>query len=579
MWEHLDIWLLLAGLGIFLFGIRLIEDSIAKLGGRGFKNLVREGTSTSLRAILTGTLATAVLQSSSAVTLMVLAFVGAGIVGLVGGIGVVLGSNIGTTATSWIVATIGFKLDIEEMALPLIAIGGLILIFLGKSQRYHQVSHLLVGFGFLFLGLDHMKDSVAAFTDHIDPAMLVDATPVHFILLGLLLTAAMQSSSATVAILLTALYAGLFDLREGAFAIIGCNVGTTVTGFLGALGGAVVKKRLAWSHLAFNVIAALLALIAFPLYMRIILLFLGEAADPVMGLALFHTLFNLAGVLLVAPFNARFARLVERLVPENEERHTFYIGEIAPDVPEAAVAGIQKEVWGLIVRTLAHHLQLLEIEPSLVLPPDVLRDHERDLPADERYTMLKRIQAEILTYATAVEAREMNEQESRLLDRAVHSARLTLYAAKALKDVKANLDSFLDTGGILQRYHAQLRKRMIGTHMKLSRVLENMPEEERTVQLATILRQLEVDDEGAMHTVNEATRSGDLRSMDLSTALLVNRALVRSTHDLTLAVAELMLPADAFRTLEHVQEVEEALQKRPAPEASEGPGPIQPKPR
>src|SRR5690606_27345529 len=162
MWADLDIWLLLAGLGIFLFGIRLIEGAIAVLGGREFKRMLRTYTSRRFRAIVTGTVATLLLQSSTAVTLMVMAFVGAGIISLENSIGVVLGANIGTTATSWIVATIGFKLDIAEFALPFIGIGGLVLLFLGKSPRYNQVSHLLVGFGFLFLGLDQMKDSVSA---------------------------------------------------------------------------------------------------------------------------------------------------------------------------------------------------------------------------------------------------------------------------------------------------------------------------------------------------------------------------------------------------------------------------------
>lgn len=558
MWEHLDIWLLLAGLGIFLFGIRLIEDSVAKLGGRGFKRMVREGTSTRLRAILSGTAVTAILQSSSAVTLMTLAFVGAGIVSLAGGIGVVLGSNIGTTATSWIVATIGFKLDIEELALPLIGIGGLVLIFLGHSPRYSQISHLLVGFGFLFLGLDNMKDSVAAFADHIDPAVLVNAEPWHFVLLGLALTAMMQSSSATVAILLTALYAGLFDLREGALAIVGTNVGTTVTIMLGALGGTIVKKRLAWSHLTFNVFAALLALIALPLYLRLIHLVLGDAPDPVLGLALFHTAFNLIGVVVVTPFLGIFSRAIERLVPEKVERLTRYIGETAPEIPEAAAAGVQKEVRRLLLETTAFHLELFDIEPPLLLPADAeLMERSRDHLA--QYDALKRLQAEIITYVMQVEKHELGENESQVLNRAVHAARLALYSAKTLKDVKRNIDSFLDLGGELERIHARLRKRMMNSHLRIAKALELDGSADRTTELAALLRQLDEDDQQGMREVSEAARTAQLRNMELSTALLVNRALVRASHDLVLAVAELALPISEFHALERFQEVEDAL--------------------
>lgn len=559
MFEHLDIWLLLAGLGIFLFGIRLIEDSIAKLGGKGFKRVLREGTSTRLRAIITGTGATALLQSSSAVTLMALAFVGAGFISLQNGIGVVLGSNIGTTATSWIVATIGFKLDIEKLALPFIGVGGLILIFLGKSPRYSQVSHLLVGFGFLFMGLDRMKESVAEYAEHFDPVILADAQGWVFVVVGIVLTALMQSSSATVAVLLTALYADLFDLREGALAIVGSNVGTTVTVFLGALGGTVVKKRLAWSHLCFNVFAAVVAIAALPLYMRVVYWALGHGSDPVMGLALFHTLFNLIGVLVFVPFVPRFTALVERIVPERVERRTRFIGEIAPEVAEAAVPGVANEVRQLLIETLAFELDLLEIETRLVLSEGAqVMDRSRYATYHDHYTELKRLQGEIIAFVTQVERHELAEAESRSLNRSVHAARLAIYSAKSLKDVKANIDAFEDAGAFQQRFHGLLRKRIMRSHMKLTRILEDVGPNAVT-ELAMVLRQLEQDDAAGMREVNLAAREHQLDPVGLSTALQVNQALVRATHDLSLAIAELVLTPEEFATLERVQEVEEAL--------------------
>lgn len=560
MWEHLDIWLLLAGLGIFLFGIHLVEESIARLGGRSFKRLVRLGTRTRIRAIATGMSTTALLQSSSAVTLMALAFVGAGIISLESGIGVVLGSNIGTTATSWIVATIGFKLDIEQLALPFIGIGGLFLIFLGRSTRYSQVSHLLVGFGFLFLGLDQMKDSVSTFAEDFDPTLLVNASGWVFVLVGIGLTALMQSSSATVAVLLTALYAGVFDFREGALAIVGSNVGTTITVFIGAIGGTVVKKRLAWSHLSFNLFAAVLAIVAMPVYLRIVDLALGEGFDPVMGLALFHTLFNVVGVLVFLPFIARFSSLVERWVPEHEERHTRYVAEVATEVPEAAVPAVQKEVRHLLLRTMAFQLELMDIRPKLVLPADAQEWQGKEYDSyQEEYIDLKSLQGEIITFVTEVERHELNEQESRSLNRAVHAARLALYSAKALKDVKGNLDAFVDGSPFLDRFHGVLRKRLLASHMRIAKLLENGVLPDPTAEMVGILRQLDQDDAQSMQEINAATRNGELKHLDLSTSMLVNRALVRSGHDLVLAAAELLLPQEELHTLERIQEVEEAL--------------------
>jgi phosphate:Na+ symporter len=559
MWERFDIWLFLAGLGIFLFGIRLIEDSIARLGGRGFRKLVQRGTRTSFRAVVTGVSTTAILQSSSAVALMVLAFVGAGVMGLGGGIGVILGSNIGTTATSWIVATIGFKLDIEDLALPLIGIGGLVLIFLGRSPRYAQTSHLLVGFGFLFLGLDHMKDSVAELATEIDPSLLVNAKPWVFLLLGLGLTAVMQSSSATVAVLLTALHAGVFDLREGAYAIIGTNMGTTITVFLGALGGSVVKKRLAWSHLGFNAFAGVIAVVAMPLYLMVVKAVLGADEDPVLGLALFHTLFNVVGVLVMFPYIHAFGRLVERLVPERIPPRTRYIAHTSADIPEAAVAGVEKEVDRLLAASLIFQLELFDAVADVPVPATLLEHSPTGEGFEMRYDDLKQLQAEILVFVTRIEGQELHEQESALLNRLVHAARLALYAAKGAKDVKRNIDAFSEAGGRQEQYQLTLRRRMITTHDLLARILAGEAQDPTTT-LATVLRQIQQDDDAAMLELNKSAREGVLRNKEFSTALLMNRAVVRSTHDLALAIAELKLDASELLALHRVQEVEEALE-------------------
>ena len=156
----LDIWKLFAGLGIFLFGMSLIEESVKSLSGRSFRRIIRMYTNGKLRSIGTGAFVTALLQSSSAVSLMVLAFVGAGVMTMQNAIGVILGSNIGTTFAAWIIATIGFKIKIESLASPFIGLGAFGLIFFRPSSKPLLITKLFIGFGFLFLGLDFMKSSV-----------------------------------------------------------------------------------------------------------------------------------------------------------------------------------------------------------------------------------------------------------------------------------------------------------------------------------------------------------------------------------------------------------------------------------
>jgi phosphate:Na+ symporter len=332
-----DTWRFLAGVGIFIFAMYLMEESIRELSGRAFKAFLRRYTGTRLRALLTGTVSTAILQSSSAVTLMLLAFVGAGLMTMPNAIGVILGSNLGTTFTAWIVATLGFKVEIENIALPLLGIGGLGIIFLGKSEKYGNVSKLLLGFGFLFLGLEHMKGSIEEIAGQINMADYTNLGWPLYVGLGILLTALMQSSSATLAVVLTALYAQIISFDHAAVMVIGSNVGTTMTILLGASGGGRIKWRVALSHVTFNVTTGILALIALPLLLKAVDAVIHVDQEPVLALALFHTFFNVLGVIIFLPFVGLLARLIMRWLPNVKQAVSKYVSHTTSEVVEPAI--------------------------------------------------------------------------------------------------------------------------------------------------------------------------------------------------------------------------------------------------
>ncbi|MDP2159897.1 MAG: Na/Pi symporter [Flavobacterium sp.] len=353
-WSDFDIWKFLAGLGIFMYGMFLLEEAIKQLSGRTFKILIRKSTTGKIRSIFTGLFSTAVLQSSSAVTLMTLTFVGAGLISMQNAIGVVMGTNLGTTATSWLVATIGFKINIEGLFLPLIGLGGLGLIFLSKSPRYNGISRLLVGLGFLFMGLEYMKLSVEGFTSSFDLASIPHYGTFFYVLIAIVMTSVMQSSSATIAIILTALHTGLITFSEGAAMVIGANIGTTTTVMLGALGGIPIKKQVALSHLIFNIFTGIVAFLSLPLLTKLIGLVMNGDNNAVLGVTLFHTLFNLLGVLLFLPFIGLLVKLLQKAYPERKYKTTEFIANASPDLPEAAVVAVRNET--LQVYRLTLHL-------------------------------------------------------------------------------------------------------------------------------------------------------------------------------------------------------------------------------
>jgi phosphate:Na+ symporter len=565
MFEGFDIWKLLAGLGIFLFGMFMMEESIRKLSGRAFKRMIRVYTTGKIKSIFSGIVTTSILQSSSAVSLMILAFVGAGIMSMENAIGVILGSNIGTTVTAWIVATIGFNVKIEAFALPLIGIGGLGLILLGKSEKYSNLSKLLVGFGFLFMGLDYMKASVEAFAGRFDMASIPDYGIFVYLGIGFLLTAIMQSSSATMAIILTTLNAGLIMFDSAAAMVIGANVGTTVTILLGSIGAVQVKKRVAYSHLAFNLITGIIAFILMPVLVYVVQLIVNINTDAVIGLALFHTLFNVLGVVVFYPFIHLFAKSLTKLFPNKKTELTLFINNTTSEVPEAAIAALKDETLHFINNVLRYHLSILNIDENLVFSKydhSSIEKKQKAITPEEQYINVKLLQAEILTFSARIQAQELTEQESDELGRFLHGARMALHSAKALKDVKHDFDEFENADSIfLNDQYTHFRKRLIETYLKIDKLIDENVKKDKTKSILKILKQIKEDDKEFVFLTTQAIISKQIEDINVSTAIIANRTFVQSSRQILLAIRDLILSTEEINVFEQVQEISDTLEE------------------
>jgi len=559
MWEQFDLWKLLAGLGIFLFGMFLVEEALRNLAGRAFKRFIRTYTTGRIRSLAAGISVTAILQSSSAVSLMLLAFVGAGIMSMENAIGVILGSNIGTTFTGWIVAIFGFNIDIEAFALPFIGIGGLGIIFLGKSVRYSNISKLLVGFGFLFMGIDYMKGSVTGLQQAFDITRLPDYGAIVYALAGLALTALMQSSSASFAIVLTALDAGIISYGMGAAMVIGANMGTTVTVLLGSLGATPVKKRVAVSHFTFNFVTGILALLALR---WLVLLIIGWVypveANSVIGLALFHTVFNVLGVVLFLPFTGYLTRLLLVVVPDRKPALTLFLQNETATVPEAAISSIRQEILHLIEEVLRFNMRVLRIDEKLVFTHaegGTPRKHFTRLGMDDRYKSIKLLQAEVIAFAATVQSREMSEPESATLNRYLHAARMAIHAAKSLKDIRHNFEEFESAdNAFLNELYANFRRRLIQTYLKLVEIMQEPLTEKATVSLFKRLKKLKEQDREYVTATTAAVAKHQISEIDISTALLVNREFIQSTRQIIFAIKDLLLTDDEVKVFEEMLE-------------------------
>lgn len=320
----ITIGMLIGGLGLFLLAVGMITDGLKLAAGNTLRNMLGQWTNTPLRGIITGFTFTAIVQSSSAVTLAIIGFVNAGLLSMRQAIGVVFGSNIGTTVTGWLVAIIGFKLNIDAFALPLVGVG-MVMRLTGGMRRLGGFGTALAGFGLFFIGIDVLKNAFESFVLIIDLQRFTSeglSGVLLFLSIGFLMTLLTQSSSAAIAITLTAATGGVVGIYAAAAMVIGANVGTTSTAMFSVIGATANAKRVAAAHVAFNLITAVVALAIMPILFALVELLvelLNMEQVPVVTLALFHTVFNVLGVLLIWPFSARLADFLEKRFTSQEE--------------------------------------------------------------------------------------------------------------------------------------------------------------------------------------------------------------------------------------------------------------------
>ena len=360
-----DFLIIIGALGFFIYGMKVMSDGIQKVAGSRMQNILSSMTSNRFLGIGTGFLITALLQSSSATTVMTVSFVNAGLLSLVESIGVIMGANIGTTITAWLISILGFKVKISVIALPIIAIGFPLLF--SKKSNLKAWSEVLIGFALLFMGLDELKHAVpdlkqnpgflSFLADYADKGYI---STIIFIGVGTILTLVVQSSSAAMALTLVMCYEGYIPFELAAAMVLGENIGTTITANLAALIANVHAKRAARAHFIFNVFGVIWMLIAFPFVIDLIdnymTSFMGmspinpedKSATVPLGLSIFHTTFNIVNVILLVGFVPFLAKAATRLVKSkgdaDEEFKLDYISAGGIALPEVAILEAKKEV-------------------------------------------------------------------------------------------------------------------------------------------------------------------------------------------------------------------------------------------
>jgi phosphate:Na+ symporter len=529
------IWKFAAGIGFFLYGLLLMDQALTKLSGRTFKKFLRQHTNTVWKALAAGTLLTALLQTSSVIALITLGFVEAGMIPFKNALGVIMGSNLGSTMVGWIIATVGFKLNIEDLALPVLAISTICMFIFKPRKNLFNSFRLLFAISLIFYGLGFMKDAAGIFVEQVDISAYRDQPLIIFVLIGLIITSVVQTSSATMAIALTALYSNVISFPAAASVIIGSEVGTSLKTMIAGLNGSGDKKRAAFGNFYFNVATVILAFV----FLQFIIKFITEVvgiSDPLIGLAFFQSLINVIAIIVFLPFIGLYAKWLEKHFKKGENGKSYLsVKFLQADDPDPEM--LKDEVLMLLEKNLEFHDVVMDVN---------MPEHEgfienvkifarRSGFTNEMYNRLKFSGGELLDHHMRLRADHLNVTDRSRMDLCMEALRQTMHSAKSVKDIHHNVTELRETAkDILHNHYHRIQQDWKVFKTDFTRSKYNRD------QLDMLMHKAHTDMDGHNEQIQEGLRNKMLDEVEASTLLNIEREMLSSKKAIIRAAETLL---------------------------------------
>ncbi len=580
-WISPDFKEIAAGVAIFLFGMLSLEEGFRSFSGGLLEKFLQRSTNRLYKSLSFGVISTTLMQSSSLVSVITISFLSAGMIDLYAGLGIIFGANLGTTTGAWLVAGFGLKVKISAYAMPILVFG--VLLVFQKASTLKGIGYVLSGLGFLFLGIHHMKEGFETFKHTIDLAeYAVAGYPGLFLFafLGLVATVVMQSSHATLVLIITALAGGQITYENALALAIGANVGTTITAILGALGAGVEGRRLAGGHLVFNLTTGLVAIAFIHQFMegvdRISLAVGIGAEDYTLKLAVFHTIFNTVGLLLMVPFLGPLARTLIRVMPSKVIVPTrpIYLKDATLQFADTAVDALRNETLHLYdeaYKIISHGINLhrSEILSKKPLTDIVAERSERrpiDINIEEDYERtVKVLHGAILEYVSRGQSSLPRGQGEALLDFRL-AARSIVACVKDIKHLRKNLALYSDSRNPhIQAAYNKIRV-LLGRVLREIAALRRDAEHEQGVAIVDLdslrleIKRADVLSDGYLDRLIRE----HLVTPEMSTSLINDSAYAHSAADHLIDMAEIAFQStqsDSLKAERHLSLTSEELEQ------------------
>ena len=548
---------ILAGVAILLFGMIMLEEGFKVFTKGPLQKILKNATDKLYKSISLGALVTAFIQSSSLVSVITISFISAGLISLAGGIGLIFGANIGTTATAWLVAGFGLKIKISALAMPMLVFG--IIFSFQTKNSLKGIGNVLAGLGFFFLGIHYMKEGFDVFKEYIDLTQFAISGYLGVIIytgIGIVITTILQSSSATLALILTALAAGQIEYENALALAIGANVGTTITAVLGSLKSNISGKRLAGAHLIFNMVTGLVALaLIYPLanFVNHVSELVGiSSTDYTLKLALFHTIFNVLGVIIMIPFIKKLEIFLVKFFKERGDKdidEPKFLNEAVLEFPGSVISSLINESKYLyknaIFEIVTHGLNIhREDIKSGVKVKQIIKKSTKDMHVDIEdlyYKKVKSIYGEIIRYATTAQnTLKLNKEQNHVITEIKIANRKMVEIIKDVRELNKNLTLSLnyDNKYMLEEYD-NFRKKVVKVLRVIYLFRKGDETHNYTEKLSKLKRQAKANIRQSNKSIDTLIRK-DLITVEMASSLFNDYTNVNDMIKKLIEVAELL---------------------------------------
>lgn len=539
MTTSVEVWKMLAGIAFFLLAMNFMENTLRQLAGRRFKLFLKQQTTNKIKAIGGGAIVTGLLQSSSIVNLLVLNMVGAGVVKMENALALMLGSNLGTTLNSWIIVSLGFNYNIENVVLPVVAIAGILMAFINNENRWYAVFKFLFSLAFLFVALGYIKDGMEGFVKQTDLSFFKEYPVIVFVLLGIVLTTIVQSSSATIALSLSALSANAITLYMATGIALGSEIGTTFKLFLASADGVPVKKRVALGNFLFNIVTVIVILFL----LQPVNYFITEILlinNNLIALVFFQSFVNGCSVLLFFPFlNVMGKFLTSRFANNKDE--SFYISKVSVADIDMALEALESETRHLITQVINYSLESFELADTVW---GKFAGHEKifSKPGIEKYNYIKLLHGQMHGFYLKLQKQPLDETASKRLGQLIAAIRNSMYAAKSISDAQQDIRQMQNSGNeIKYNFYRQSREKVSAFYEHILPLLLAAEKPGSFDELNGMYRSITTGYPETLGILYKENLTSRVSEMEISTLINFNRELYTSFKSVLFALKDFLL--------------------------------------